>query len=225
MYSLSILYAEDDEILRNQYSKFLKTIFENVYEASNGEDAFNFYSKNKPDIILLDINMPKLNGLEVAQKIREKDLITKIIILSAFSDKEKLLQAIPLNIIDYLIKPIKFDKFKETLCNTANKIIESNSLNYNNEYKINNNFIYNQNTQTLYDKSTKIKLTKNENKILSLFIKQPSVIIPTDEIFNYVWNDLHYSMTKLRSLVNRLNQKLSHKIIESEYGIGYKLSE
>ncbi len=130
-----------------------------------------------------------------------------------------------MNLIDYLIKPIKIDELKEILYNTIHKIIKEKSLCFDNRFKINNNFIYDFNTQTLYDKSVEIQLTKNEIKLLNLFVKQSTIIIPIDEIFNYVWNDLHYSMTKLRSLINRLNQKLSHKIIESEYGIGYKLSK
>ena len=225
MYPLSILYAEDDDILRKQYLKYLKEVFNNVYEAKNGEEAFNLYTTNKPHIILLDIDMPKLNGLLVAKRIREKDSNTKIIILTAFSDKEKLFQAIPLNLVNYLTKPIKINKLEKTLHTTANKIMEEQSLCSTKEFEINNNFIYNPDTKVLYDNSIEIRLTKNEIKLLELFIKQPNLIIPTADIFNYLWDDFNYSMTRLRSLINRLNQKLSHKIIESEYGIGYKLSK
>ena len=225
MYSLSILYAEDNDLLRKQYVKYLKTLFLNVLEVKDGNEAWEVYKINKPDIMLLDINMPKLDGLKLSEKIRKKDLDTKIIILTAFSDEKKLFQAIPLNLVDYLIKPIKINKLEKVLKDTANRISEENYLNSDNEFKINNNFKYNLQTKKLYERDEEIKLTRNEIKLLELFIKKPKHIIPTDIIFNSVWDNFNYSMTKLRSLINRLNQKLSHKIIESEYGIGYKLSK
>ena len=223
MYDLKILYAEDNEILRKQYSKYLNHIFKNILEAKNGKEALELYKTHKPDIMLLDLNMPYLCGLELAQIVRENDDDTKIIALTASSEKEKLLQAIPLNLVDYLIKPIKIHQLTQVLNNTALQIISNNKNNVIEYINISNCFTYNIKTKKLIDFEDEINLTKNEIKLVELFIKNRDNIIPTDEIFNYVWDDLDYSMTKLRSLVNRLNQKLSHKIILSQYGLGYKI--
>ncbi|NOR57562.1 MAG: response regulator, partial [Sulfurimonas sp.] len=89
----SILYAEDDERIREKYAKFLRLYFKDVYEATNGKEALELYDENRPDVIILDINMPIINGLEVAKIIRRRDNETQLIILSAYSDREKLLVA------------------------------------------------------------------------------------------------------------------------------------
>lgn len=223
MFDLKILYAEDNEVLRKQYSKYLNHIFKNILEAKDGKEAFELYKTHKPDIMLLDLNMPYICGLELAKIVRQSDNDTKIIVLTASSEKEKLLQAIPLNLVDYLIKPIKIHQLTEILNKTSLQILSNNKNKLTEYININSCFTYNKKSKKIVDCEVEITLTKNEIKLVELFIKNRDNIIPTDEIFNSVWDDLDYSMTKLRSLINRLNQKLSKKIIISQYGLGYKM--
>ena len=96
---------------------FLKRHFNEIIIAQDGEEAFRYFKEKNPDIIILDINIPKLNGLKLASKIRETNKKIPIIFLTAFSDKENLLQAINLHACSYLIKPFKIDE----LINTINK--------------------------------------------------------------------------------------------------------
>ena len=102
----TILYVEDDEGVRDINFSMFKRIFKHAYEASNGEIAYQLYIKHKPDIIVTDIKMPKMNGIELAKKIRVKDSKTKIIITTAFNDEKYLLESIELNLERYLIKPL-----------------------------------------------------------------------------------------------------------------------
>lgn len=223
MFDLKILYAEDNEVLRKQYSKYLNHIFKNILEAKDGKEALELYKIHKPDIMLLDLNMPYICGLELAKIVRQSDNDTKIIVLTASSEKEKLLQAIPLNLVDYLIKPIKIHQLTEILNKTSLQILSNNKNKLTEYININSCFTYNKKSKKIVDCEVEITLTKNEIKLVELFIINRDNIIPTDEIFNSVWDDLDYSMTKLRSLINRLNQKLSKKIIISQYGLGYKM--
>ncbi len=80
------------------------------------------YKDKKPDILLVDITMPEMNGLELTKKIRETDEITPIIVLSAHSHKEFLFEAIKLNLVDYLIKPVNRNEFKSLIESTIEKI-------------------------------------------------------------------------------------------------------
>ena len=76
----TILYIEDDEGVRTVNSRFLTRMFNEFYEAKDGQEGYELYKKYHPDIILTDINMPRLDGLSLAKKIRQTDQTTKIII-------------------------------------------------------------------------------------------------------------------------------------------------
>ena len=104
---LTLLYVEDDIKLREQFMRVLKPKFKEVYEASDGVHALVLYAQYSPDMMLVDINLPKIDGLEVIEKIRKSDKTTPIVILSAYSDQEKLLRAMTLGLSEYLIKPVK----------------------------------------------------------------------------------------------------------------------
>ena len=94
----TILYVEDDEGVRTINSRFLNRMFKKLYEAKDGEEGLALYKKYHPDIILTDIQMPKMDGITLSKKIRKTDKDTKIIISTAFSDKDYLLEAIELRL-------------------------------------------------------------------------------------------------------------------------------
>ena len=97
--NIKILYVEDDEIARENGIEYLENYFELIYDASDAIKALQLYEKYKPDIIITDIQMPKLNGLEFVKRIRQKDKKTQVIIITAFSDKDYLLKAIELGLV------------------------------------------------------------------------------------------------------------------------------
>ena len=99
MKKLKLLYAEDEHTTRKNHIKYINHKFDfEIFEASNGEEAYNLYLEHYPDIILTDITMPKMCGLTLIEKIRENDNTTHIIVLSAHNEEEKLLKAIELNL-------------------------------------------------------------------------------------------------------------------------------
>ena len=103
---LKILYVEDDEKIRNIYTKILQKRITNLLVATNGEEGYQNYIDFNPDIVITDIKMPKLNGLEMSGKIKEKNKTIPIIITSAHDDVEFYAQAIKIGINHYLPKPV-----------------------------------------------------------------------------------------------------------------------
>ncbi|MFW6307716.1 MAG: response regulator transcription factor, partial [Campylobacterales bacterium] len=101
---LSLLFVEDDSIILEESVKTLEIFFDKVYSASNGKEALEIYRVQKPNIILSDIFMPNIGGLELVQTIREDDYKTPIIFLSAYSNRDILLKSINLSLDAYLIK-------------------------------------------------------------------------------------------------------------------------
>lgn len=105
---LTLLYVEDDDIIRNELSNLLANFFTKVIVAKDGKEGFRTYLENKDDIdiVLTDINMPILNGLDMIKRIRDLDNKIPVIFATAHSDTEFLAEAIKLRAQEYIIKPI-----------------------------------------------------------------------------------------------------------------------
>lgn len=111
---LTILYVEDDDITREQFAKSLRRLFKNVILGVNGEDGYNKFQEARLesqtiDLILSDINMPKMNGLEMLEKIRELDENVPVLYTTARTETEYLQKAIELNVNHYALKPINLE--------------------------------------------------------------------------------------------------------------------
>lgn len=111
----SILYAEDNEPLRNKAAKLLTKIFKNVYLAEDGQKGLEIFKKYKPQIVLSDIKMPHMDGLELAKEIRSISSDFKFIVMSAFDDKEHLYSAINAGVYRFLKKPVNVSELSDAL--------------------------------------------------------------------------------------------------------------
>lgn len=115
----NLLYVEDDKVIRTELSQLLLNFFNNVFTARDGFEGLATFKKNKIDIILTDINMPNLNGIEMIREIRNLDHKVPVIFSTAHSDNEYLAQAIKLKVQEYVVKPIDIRE----LINTMNEIV------------------------------------------------------------------------------------------------------
>jgi DNA-binding response OmpR family regulator len=225
MDSYTILYAEDEEQTRLNYTNYLKRLFKEVYAVSDGEDALRKYEEIKPDILLLDINMPKINGLEVAKKIRMKDKNSRIIILTAHLERDKLLFAAELNLTKYLPKPISRTDLKLALSEAVAQLKEvSGDLDF---IYFSDEIFWDKRSKKLKNKSEDIKLTKYEILLLELLSSKENRVFSLDEISLHLWNDiedLELDTTKLKDIIKRIRKKLPKNAIENIYGAGYKLN-
>lgn len=221
-FNLKILYVEDDKQTRENYKKFFQIFFEEVLSASSGEEAIDIFKKNKPNIVLTDININEMDGLDLSKKIRSIDLYIPIIILSAFPSQKNLLKSIDLKVTKFLIKPVKIKELETTLINIA-KDFEKKDIDI---LEFDCNIIWNKKNKLLYKDNILVKLTKLEQELLTLLSSAPYNIFKSDEILNYLWEDefnKDYDTKALRALIYRLKTKLDCQIIESIYKIGYKL--
>ena len=132
--SLKILYVEDDELAREEIADFLEFEVGELIVASNGEEGLELFKKHKPDIVITDINMPKMNGLEMAKEIKKISPNTPIIITSAYSDSDYIIKAIELGISKYVLKPIDVDELLAMLIQTAKEILFDKTVELQNEY-------------------------------------------------------------------------------------------
>lgn len=218
---ISILLAEDETELRETLLEYLQIFFNRVYSASCGKEAYEIYKQKKPNIILTDISMPNLDGLAMIAKIRKNDKETKIIVMSAHSDQEKLLNAIKLHLESYLIKPIKTDTLKTILFDTVDLIRKTTNRVY-----VSDTTYWDYDTNTLWDSSKEIKLRKMENLLLKLLFSEPNKCFSAEDIFKYLHeqkSEKEFSSHAVTSLMKRIRIKLPDGVIHNIYGLGYKV--
>ncbi len=216
--SLKILYAEDEEGIRKNIADSLQYYVKEVIEAQNGEEAFRLYKEKKPDIILSDIHMPILNGIEFVKKVRTINRKIPIVIITAHTDKKYLLEAVELHMEKYLIKPIELEPLFEVLQKCVN-LLDINrfvSLSSDRSYK------YDYDKKQLYYKDKKITLNKKEMLFFEVLISNQNRIINYEEIQEKVWGYDIMTDSALRSLVRNLRKKLPTDIILNLSGTGYR---
>lgn len=219
MENYKILYAEDDEQINTNLSEILSMMFTNVISVKNGDEAIKYYNKETPDILILDIEMPLKNGLEVAKEVRKHNKEIPIIISTAYRDTEYLLESIESNITAYILKPIQLDdlhkaikKCKEILNTTGNE--ETIVINTNTYYDLKN--------RELYVNSRPVNLTNMEIQFLEYMIKNANRVITYDEFENYIWED-GMTSAAIRSLVRDIRNYISKESIKNIPKLGYKL--
>ncbi|MCW9026416.1 MAG: response regulator, partial [Thiovulaceae bacterium] len=127
--NFTILYVEDDAMVRKSALEYLNRISKKVLEAKDGKEAIKIWKQEKPDIIITDISMPKLNGLDMASYIRTHDKNVQIIVATAHSDVEYLMQAVELQLVKYIIKPITKEKLLDALEKSMELIKDKSKFN------------------------------------------------------------------------------------------------
>jgi two-component system response regulator VanR len=218
---ISILVAEDESELREYLQEYLKIFFKKVYIAKCGEEGYKQYLQKKPDIILTDINMPNMDGLTMVKRIRESDEETDIIIMSAHSEQDKLLQAIELKLVTYLIKPINSQKLKDVLFRIVDKLRVSKKRIY-----IDKDTFWDKTSSTLWNLNKQISLKEKERMLLQLLCSKVNHAFTARNIFNHIYADnteKEFSEYAITSFIKRFRSKLPQNIIQNEYGIGYKI--
>ncbi len=227
MNSLKLLYIEDDLDIQTIYAEQLKMFVSTLYYAKNGEEGYELYLRHKPHIILLDINMPKMDGLTLAKKIRAIDKNVKIIITTSYTEQEKLLQAIELYLIKYIIKPIEPNILKEAIDKAIDEINEEQTDPKKKLFILDKETTWNPIEEKLLKNNQEIKLTKNERRLMILLSTDKNKIYTFFEIFDYLSHydfDKEYDANQIRALVKLVRKKIPKDAIINIYGEGYRFN-
>ena len=227
MYKPTLLYAEDDLESRDNYSYILGKYFNDIYLAKNGKEALALYYEKQPDILLLDISMPMLNGLDLVKLIRKKDPNIPIIMLTAHSDREKLLCAVGLKLEAYLLKPVDDTLLQETIIKVIRQMQEKERI------FLKEDLIWDTERSELIHKEKPLKITKKERLLIEILCQKPGKYLSHDELIFHIWNDEipdHSHNKKLIQLIYRLNKKIAEytssemHFIENSYTLGYRVT-
>jgi len=218
--NITILCVEDNDFIREEAVEYLSLLYTTVLEASNGEEALKIYRDSKPDIIITDIEMPIINGLQLVKFIRRNDKKTPIIIVTAFLDAEYLLEAIELRLVKYIIKPLTNHKLDIAL-SLAHECLDENGD--NSMVQLSLNIYFDKLNRSLIIDNELVPLTHNELILFSLLLKHTNSIVSYNEIKNEIWNYEENYRDSLRSLVRSLRLKLGEVMLQNVSGIGYRM--
>ena len=213
---LTVLYAEDEKTTRENITKTLKLFVNDVIAVEDGAEAIAAFSKKQVHIVILDYVMPIIDGNSVARAISEKNSNIPIIMLTSYSDKEKLLSAIKTGVNDYLEKPISLDTLLNALFDATQKIIDSGMLMRSLAEGVEYDYI-----QKLVVTPTRSeRLTKQEYQFLEILLARPMSLIAKEEIEERVFGSKVEPNT-LRNMVYRLRKKIPADVIVTIKDLGF----
>lgn len=213
----TVLFADDDTEYSIRFSKTLSYFFKEIRVVSDGKEAYNNFINHSSDIIILDLQMPKFNGLEVAQKIRAINDKVPIFIATNFQDFESARQGYKYELVDFLVKPISF----ETLLSTLKKCESLLSKINNGIIEIERNIFYDKSQKILTNDNKINTLTNSEIIVLEYMLKNRAKIITTLEFENLLFNE-NQNSSSVRNIIYKLRQKIPNNLIINISKVGYK---
>lgn len=216
---LIILVVGGEIKTRESLINVLSERFSKVIGAQNGDEGLKKFKKFKPDLVITDIAMPIMDGLDMAREIKEISDDVPIVVLSAYSEKERLLRSIDIGIDKYLIKPVDIEELFKVLDCLVGEKIEANML-----VKISEEYQFNKTKRTLIHNGQEIVLTKKELAFISLLLKQPGVLVLHEDIKKNVWIGEHVSDTAVRTFIKRVRDKVGEDFIKNVPSLGYKIN-
>lgn len=220
MSQYSLLYIEDESYIREMVVDYLEPFFSTIYEANNGKEALALYEEKQPDIILTDIEMPQMNGLEFVESIRQKDTTTPVLVLTAYTTHSYLFKAIELNLVKYLTKPLQEEELLEVLEKTFAKIASQNPT----VFRLSETHYYDTYNHTLTCEDKIIALTASQYQLLDLLLENKNCTVSPEQIEYAIWPDRPMSSSALRSLIHTVRGTLGKESITTISKMGYKIN-
>lgn len=221
----NILYVEDDALNIEIVKDLLNDLFGNVTIARNGAEGLEFYkefeynTQNYFDLIITDIHMPILNGIDMIKAIYDINKSQKIIVLSAYDKKEYLIPLINMEVNGFIQKPISLKAILDVLSSIYKLYIDKEI------HHLTDGYIYKCNT--LLKDNVPINLTKNETKLLEALLKNKDEYLSLEDIYNHIFYDeplKDFSPDSIRGFIKRLKTKLPNNLIVNNRTLGYKLN-
>ena len=216
---MNILLIEDDLTLNELITDYLKLNGNSVVSLEDGMNAIDTIDKTNFDLYIIDINIPHINGLEIVKYIRQKNISTPIIMITASMELENFKTAYKNGCDDYIKKPFYLEELEIRIDKLLSKKSNGNSL-----IKISDTITYDTEYEELSVRGEVKRLRKKERLLLNILLKNINKLVSNEIIENYVWENEIKELYPLRQLVNDLRKHFDNgeKFIFAERGMGYK---
>lgn len=223
---MKVLLVEDEKHLAEALIQILKKNKYTVDGVYNGEDGLDYALTGIYDVIILDIMLPKLSGLEILKSIRKENISTPVLLLTAKSEVSDRVKGLDLGADDYLPKPFSTEELLarlRALMRRKGEVINEDTLSFS-------NFSLNLSTYLLEGEKTSVRLALKEVEILKYFMLRPGIIANKEDLIIKVWgyeseaenNNIEVYISFLRKKLQYIGAKAKITTIR---GVGYKLEE
>lgn len=216
---INVLYLEDDLELAKNIISSLENFFHNVYHSDNLKIAANIYDKHKIDLMIIDIELIDGKGLDFIKAVRKTDVETPIFIASSHSSIDHLLESIPLQLIDFIVKPITFEKLIKALEMLVEHYQKKGLINV----VLPNNIIFNPISLTVDGLSSDISITNQELALLNLLLKYKNSNVTYMMIEDELYSDKNISKGTIRNQIQKLRLVFGEDFVSTISGVGYRL--
>lgn len=229
MKDIRILIADDDKEIRNLLKIYLERELYMVDTAINGEEALHLFNQNNYNLVILDLMMPKIDGIEVCKKLRDKTNVPILMLTAKDHEVDKIL-GLSIGADDYITKPFSIHEViarvkalmrRFLILGSNNTAQEKTTLSFK-------GLTINLNTYTVHTNKEEISLTGKELELLKFFTSNPGQVFTKTQLFRNVWDDNYIEddntvMVHIRKLRKKIEIDPSNpKFIQTIWGIGYK---
>lgn len=224
--NITVLIVEDDKYIMSLTTIYLKDEGYKTIEATTAKEAISLFYANNPDIILLDLGLPDIDGIEVIQHIREKSN-APIIVVSAREEENEKIRALDLGADDYMTKPFHMGELLARIRVAQRKLINMTSM-ANNEVYTFDYLTIDVAKGLVFVDGEEVHLTPMEYKLLKLLIANRGKVLTHNYIVNNIWgygeasdaNSLRVFMASLRRKIER--DTTNPQFILTQVGVGYR---
>ena len=213
---MRVLIIEDDTQLNTAISEFCKIKMYDVVSVKDGLDAIDHIESKPFDLYIVDINIPRISGLDLLKHIRKTDLDTPIIIITASLEIQNFATAFENGCSEYIKKPFHLKELDIRINNLL-------GLDKPVMITLNDALTYDINREDFYYQNKPIKLRYKEKRFCALLMKYINTVVPNDLIYDYVWEGEVRETYPLRQLLVELRKKLPFNIIQTKIREGYMI--
>ena len=222
---MKILLCEDERELSNAITVILKHHHYTVDAVYNGQDAYDYGLSNQYDVILLDLMMPKKNGLDVLKDLRLQGINTPVLVLSAKGEVSDKIKGLDLGADDYLSKPFSMAEMIARIRAITRRQVESFSTHISF-----NDLVLNRSTYELSVGNNSIHLSSKEFQMMEMLIMNPNVVISTETFMEKVWgydseSEINVVWVYISALRKKIMSLKAHVVIKAARGVGYRLEK
>lgn len=214
-----ILVLEDDELFLETLEDFLSDEGFIVETATNGQSVMELCYENSYDLYLFDINVPKLNGIDLLKELRKNNDDTSTIYLTSYKDKEMLTKGFMTGCDDYLKKPVDLDELLLRIQSLLKRSGKSFS-----EIKLTEELTFEPKSRRVLKNGEDLYIANKVIDLLELFLERKDAIITKDMIIDKLWGfEEDYSEGSIRVYINNLKKLVGKEKIKNIKGVGYKI--
>ncbi|WP_332444428.1 response regulator transcription factor [Wolinella succinogenes] len=214
--SIRVLVVEDDGLTLEAITQSLMFYCKEVLGAKNGLEGFEIFEKSEVDVVITDINLPQMSGLEMISAIIQIAPHTPFIVMTSYDTSENILYSLDRGVCHYLRKPLRIEDLQTALLMATRNLQDA-------RLELAQGFVYDKNLKELFFKGERVILTRAEKRLFHLLASNAPRVIGFETIEGYVWQEKSMSLEALRMCVKKIRGKTYSEIIESVSGCGYRM--